>query len=104
MVYRGVIYKATCKATGKCYIGQTHRDVESRWQEHLYLATNTKKKSKFYNAIKKFGTVSIEWEVLEDNISTPEELNLKEQYYILKYDSYQNGYNSTTGGGGFRSK
>jgi DNA-binding XRE family transcriptional regulator len=47
--------------------------------------------------IRKLGAENFKWEVLEDDI--PEkELNKKEVYYIRKYNSYEDGYNSNMGG------
>lgn len=47
----------------------------------------------------KYGVENFFYEVLEDQIPI-DELDKREQYYIEKYDSYKNGYNSTSGGDG----
>lgn len=55
--------------------------------------------NKFTNAIKKYGKEQFYVELLEGNIPI-DQLDEKEIYYIDKYDSYHNGYNSTPGGDG----
>lgn len=47
--------------------------------------------------IRKYGLENFELTILEDNL-TDEELDDKERYYIQKYDTYNHGYNLTTGG------
>jgi uncharacterized protein YerC len=49
--------------------------------------------------MQKYGVENFYYEVLQDQIPV-EELDNREQYYIEKYDSFKNGYNSTTGGDG----
>jgi hypothetical protein len=55
--------------------------------------------TKFYNALRKYGRDSIISETI-DYAETQEEAYDKESFYIEKYDTYKNGYNSTTRGGG----
>lgn len=54
---------------------------------------------KIYNAINKYGSENFYVETLDDNIPI-DELDQKEIEYIKKYNSYENGYNSTPGGDG----
>ena len=54
---------------------------------------------KIYNAINKYGSENFYVETLEDNMPI-DELDQKEIEYIKKYNSYENGYNSTPGGDG----
>lgn len=89
----GMIYKAT-SPSGKMYIGQTV-DLEQRKSKHQSDAR--KFTYAFANAINKYGIDGFVWEIIEDNI-TINELNKKEEYYINKFDTYENGYNSTEGG------
>lgn len=96
----GLIYMATNKVNGKSYIGQTKIKFEVRRSQHK---TNmTRRKTAFNNALLKYGWNNFIWEILEDGIETSEELNEKEIYYIDKYDTYNNGYNMTYGGGAVR--
>jgi group I intron endonuclease len=61
------------------------------------------KNNKFYNAVRKYGWESFSYsiiaqiEAVDINEITPMLDSLEEQY-ILQYDSFNNGYNSTTGG------
>lgn len=104
----GIIYCYTNKVNNKKYIGQTtdenSRKIKFRTQEEYCTShKNGGRLSHFDNARKKYGIDSFVYEVLERIISEDfESLHLKldelERFYISKYDSYNNGYNSTTGG------
>ena len=96
----GIIYRYI-SPDGNCYIGQT-MFPRKRQAEHRRNA-NQGHKGKFYDAIRKFGWDSFQYEVLytiiDDDIQKRQDvLNEKEVYYIKKYDSFYNGYNNTTGG------
>lgn len=80
------------------YIGQTTLSVEERYNQHMKPSAH-KKNYKIYKAILKYGVENFYFEVLESGIPE-DELNEKEIYYIEKYDSFKNGYNSTKGGDG----
>ncbi len=88
-----IIYKHTNKTTGKSYIGCTKFTMEKRWNEHVY---NRNKDYKFCRAIKKYGVDDWIHEVLCE--CTPDEMFLFEVDYINKFDTYNNGYNSSEGG------
>jgi len=97
----GIIYKAT-SPNGKVYIGQTIRKLEIRKMFHFYSANNVNNEAfnaKFSRAIRKYGIDNFIWKVIENDI-TIELLNDKEINVIKKYDSSNNGYNSTHGGEG----
>lgn len=85
------IYKIT-NPKGLPYIGQS-ANIESRIES--YRRTSCKEQRKLYNSIKKYGwenhsvIVLIECEI--------HELNNYERYFILKYDSIQNGLNISDG-------
>ena len=93
----GVIYKITNKINGKVYIGQTVQDVKERFYQHCAekcgeaVANMT-----IHKAIKKYGKQNFTLEVIE--IVNKSNLNEREIYWIQKYNSYYNGYNSTKGG------
>lgn len=90
-----IIYKATNKKNGKSYIGQTIKTLKERMYDHKYDAKY--RDFTFYQAIRKYGWKNFEWSVLEE-VSSIEELNKQEGYWIGYYDTYCNGYNSTLGG------
>lgn len=55
--------------------------------------------------MRKYKTLITDFSVVEDNILTQEEANKKEIFYIAKFDSFKNGYNSAAGGdNGFQKK
>ena len=94
------IYKATSKTTGKVYIGQSCQPLDKRMNQHLSRAmTNYDPNNHFHNAIRKYGFPDFIFEVIEDNIIDNETLNEREKYWIERYNSYYDGYNSTFGGG-----
>lgn len=74
--------------------------LHDRWLAHLKPSTAKRKGNyKIYNAMNKYGKENFICEILEENVPI-DDLNSKEIYYIEKYDSYINGYNSTKGGDG----
>lgn len=98
----GLVYKATCIETGKCYIGITITSLENRKCQHVGDA-NRGSNLHFHRAIRKYGEESFIWEILETISAGSKEsltccLKSLEKLYIDKYNSYHNGYNSTMGG------
>lgn len=88
------IYKITNQINNKCYIGQSIH-IEQRWEEHLYKSSQC---SLLKYALHKYGVNNFTFEVIEE--CEQESLNEREQYWIQYYDSFNNGYNLTLGGGG----
>lgn len=105
--YVGWIYKWTNKINGKVYIGQTmnKNGYKERWNQHIYNARYVSESNKnyFYRAIRKYGSEGFDKEILE-SVKSDSKSGLKEKldkleiYYIEKFDSFNNGYNSTLGG------
>lgn len=93
---KGFIYKITNKVTGKSYIGQTRYTVEFRWRQHQH----KKDGCYFHNSIQKYGADNFTVETLEE--CDYKDLDSREIYYIAKYDTFNNGYNTTIGGDGRR--
>lgn len=93
---KGFIYKITNKVNGKSYIGQTRYTVEFRWRQHK----NKKDDSHFHLAIQKYGADNFTVETLEE--CEVENLDSREIFYIAKYNTFMEGYNTTIGGGGKR--
>jgi len=91
-----IIYKATNKIDGKCYIGQTVKSLKHRIQRHIQ---RCKSNGNFYfhNALRKYGFDNFQWEILCE-CESKEEMDEMEFHYIKQYDSYNNGYNMTWGG------
>lgn len=90
------IYKITNNINNNCYIGQSVY-IEERWKEHKSKYNwERENKKPLYLAFQKYGLENFSFEIIEE--CEPEQLNLKEQYWIDYYNSYNNGYNMTSGG------
>lgn len=97
------VYLITNQINGRQYVGITMRGYVKRFQEHIRYATSSDRHALLYDDMRKFGTESFTVTLLEDNISDSE-AELKESYYIKKYNTYYlsdgGGYNMTLGGHG----
>ena len=94
------IYKFTNKINGNSYIGQSI-NVENRKKDHISRAFNNYKTNIEYNtplhkALRKYGLNNFDFEILEK--CEKKELNNREQYWIKYYNTFQKGYNLTSGG------
>jgi|LGVE01.1.fsa_nt_gb group I intron endonuclease len=89
-----IIYVHKNKINGKCYVGVTSTTTQLRWgkQGSKYLG-----QPKFANAIMKYGWDNFEHIILEET-NNENEADILEREYVLKFNSFKNGYNSTTGG------
>lgn len=97
MIKVGIIYKIT-SPTDNVYIGQTSN---YRKRMNAYRSLNCKDQPAVYNSLKKYGFEKHSIEIIESNI--PEMcLNITETAYIMIYNSYLNGLNSTPFGGSNR--
>lgn len=100
---KGYIYRhwiINDKGIEKSYIGQTINELEIRWQGGKGYTTFD---TRFSKAIKKYGWNNFHHEIVTTvERETKEELkvvlNTLEKAYIELYNSFNNGYNSTTGG------
>lgn len=88
---------ATNKVNGKRYVGQTQNSLKKRIKDHYYQSLEPR--IVFHKALNKYGS-DFDWEILESDINTIEELNKKERYYISKMNSLisGHGYNVKLGG------
>lgn len=93
-----IVYKVTNKVNNKSYIGWCV-DFKERKARHLN-AVKRGVETHFYNAIRKYGEANFDWVIVYENLQSVDECKLKEKELIKKYDSYDNGYNSTLGGDG----
>ena len=101
------IYKITNKLNNKIYIGKSST-IEDRWNYHRknYESPHDWDKT-LYKAFRKYGIENFDFEVVEE--MTEEYYNKfsnnREEYWIIFYNSLEDGYNETSGGeGGFNKK
>lgn len=92
-----IIYRVKNKISGKVYIGQTIYTLDMRKKQHIKLSKS--KNTHFYNALRSYGETQFEWSVLT-SANTKEELNELEIFYIIEYNSIEDGYNMVEGGTG----
>ena len=95
----GYIYKYENLVNHKVYIGQT-TDLVNRQSSHRSKSTTVR--SKFYNAVRKYGWDKFSFCILATIEAEPDRitnlLDTLEIEYISQYNSYYKGYNSTFGG------
>ena len=96
------IYKITNKINNKVYIGQT-KQYEKRMKQHKKAPFDENKSTydyPLYRAIRKYGLENFDFEKIEENISSTDEMNRKEIEYIKKYNARNPkfGYNRAYGG------
>ena len=92
------IYAIHNKINNKYYIGQTI-DINQRWMQHRSrLKTGVHENKHLQSAYNLYGKDAFEYILIEE--CNKSELDEKEMYYIEKYNSYNNGYNSDKGGAG----
>lgn len=87
------IYKITNLKNGKIYIGQSN-DIERRFSEHCYKGESSR--IPLDKVIKELGKNNFTCEVIEE--CPIEKLNERETYWIVYYNSMENGYNKNLGG------
>lgn len=92
-----ILYKAENNENGLTYIGATTYSVEQRKLDHIERA-NRGEENKFHKAISTYGADAFSWEQI-DTASSIDELACKEQSYVLKFNSKEEGYNGDIGGG-----
>jgi len=103
-LYEGYIYCITNKKNGKQYIGQTLRDVRTRFNCHLSESKNKYDTYPLHRAMRKYGKNGFDVDTQKTIycISKKElqkQLNYYEKFYIKEFNTYNpDGYNLTIGG------
>lgn len=92
------IYCLTFKETGKKYVGFTSKGVMNRVHKH-YINAMHGIDSHLYRAIRLYGIENIIIDIL-DSSEDKNKILEKEQHYIEKLNTIQDGYNETKGGSG----
>ena len=88
------IYGLRNKLNNKWYVGQSI-DIIKRWEG--YDTMHCKSQRKLYNALVKYGVGAFDKIILEQCPS--DQLNDREDYWVVEKDSIENGYNIRSGGG-----
>jgi len=87
------IYGLRNKSNGKWYIGQS-KDIRERLYKYEKLIC--KQQPKLHASLCKYGYDMFEVHIIE--LCSKENLNIREPYWIIHYDSINNGYNIAPGG------
>lgn len=93
------IYMVINLSNNKQYIGQSINIKHRFLANHQYdfkNPNNSSYNSKFYQALRKYGWDNFAVIILE--LCDKNKLDEREIYYIEKYNTFENGYNSTRGG------
>lgn len=96
-----VVYRHTCRLSGKSYVGYTSRTMEFRWSRHV-IESNSGSERHFCKAIRKYGSSDDVWshETLE-KMSTLDGAKRAEILWIEFLGTHgTGGYNETLGGDG----
>ena len=92
----GYIYKIINDINDKVYVGQTMNTIQQRWTIHKQMSKTYS--NIIYKAIRKYGIEHFSIVIIEECDNN--QLDERERYWIEYYDSYENGYNMTSGGTG----
>lgn len=95
----GQIYIIKNIVNDKVYIGETTVGYKKRFAQHCKHSNRSNRHYKLYEAMNTYGVDKFHVELLEDNVPI-DKMYEKEIFYIKKYNSFYNGYNSTKGGNG----
>lgn len=104
----GYVYVIYNNQNDKVYVGETVTTLSKRFKAHITASGNPNSRMydcKLYRAMRKYGTSNffikeIDKVIGEDRSKVKKEIQDLEILYISKYDSFNNGYNSDTGGKG----
>lgn len=91
-----VIYMLTCRTTEKQYIGQSARGLDRRWKQHVVEARKSRRSSRLYSAMRKYGTGTFDRQIVE--YTSPDELDAAESFWIEWYRTVEDGLNLKPGG------
>ena len=104
-MWEGYIYVIENDINIRVYVGQTIRNVEDRFKEHIKESKNILNQKYLYKAIRKYGESHFKIrEILKIQSNSRKEvekdLDVFEQYYIKKFKCMYGdcGYNGTIGG------
>lgn len=101
-----ILYQIICLGNLKKYIGYTSKSAEERFRIHLKTSNQKHKQaksSKFYRAIRKHGK---ELFAVSEIMSSHNKKTIlyAEKFYIKLYNTIENGYNTSEGGQGGKTR
>ena len=89
----GIIYLVRNKLNNKCYIGSTTTSYNTRIQQHIYNLGRFPHRL-MYSKILKYGLENFEFTKLKEYEEIDKDkLKLKELKYIIRFNSFNHGYN-----------
>lgn len=91
------VYRIICLTTGKSYIGQSIRPEIRRRTHFSDLKRQIHPNQHLQNAYNLYGVKAFLFGVIEQGIAS-EDISLREQYWIERFDSFNNGFNKSAGG------
>ena len=94
------VYKVTHRESGGSYIGKSI-DIHRRWREHVRDAETGRYKTRFYNALRKYGRDAFDWEILCE--CAVDDLDATEMEQIAIHKMAFVLFNHTPGGDGLRA-
>lgn len=99
-----LVYKITCRETGKVYYGITRKTLSERWSQHKKETRAKRFDTVFYRAIRKYGpenfTIETAYEAVDGREAQVVERSLIAQYGTLA----PRGLNSSVGGEAWAGK
>lgn len=95
----GCVYLIQNLANGKCYVGQTQRQLCQRYSRTLGSSSPKERTRPLHRAIKRYGHKSFDLSPLMSNVQV-KELDFWETFFIRCFDSLtsESGYNLEPGG------
>lgn len=98
---KNILYKITCIVNNKLYFGISMYDLKYRIYRHKKSIENIELDTKLIRAFKKYGFEKFTFSIVEElGKNKWKNVQSLEKYYIKKYNTYYDGYNSTFGGDG----
>lgn len=93
---RNVIYCIENLENHKKYIGKTKQEISKRWSDHVKNSLLDRSKSNLYKAL--YGNWDKFMFTILEEVSDPDKLGERENYYINFFQTKSYGYNMTNGG------
>ena len=89
------VYRITNTENNMCYIGQSVQELSIKLKRHIGYAMKEELKTKFHQAMRDIGADKFNIEMVE-SCKNQEDLDVREQYWILHYYNQGLAYNMKT--------